>query len=122
MPETGHRCTDSTWFEKKAKGRWAWIAQYAKTNNEIEFVSFDKRRMMRNIAVGSSFSADRVHRLVGARLAFEGKIEKKALQIANHRQRSNVFEEAMHQARIFSEYWSLQWSCEDDDEKFTAKL
>ncbi|VDP02060.1 unnamed protein product [Soboliphyme baturini] len=57
-----------------------------------------------------------------ARLSFKGRIEKKTLQMANHRQRLNAFDEAMLHAYIPDVDCRLNGGCDDYCDKFTKKL
>ncbi|VDP13957.1 unnamed protein product [Soboliphyme baturini] len=52
--------------------------------NEIDFVLFDKRRIIRGTVIMPYFIIGSVHCLVRSRRTFEERIEWKTLQMANH--------------------------------------
>ena len=120
--ETKKLYVGNSWFRKKAKRRWTWIAPNARKKNEIDYLLINTKRILRDVAVVPSFNTGSDHRLIRAKLHFDMKVEKKALQEASKKRRLIKFDKTLLSECISKEDWSIKEDYDEDYAQFVEKL
>ncbi|MFH4984057.1 hypothetical protein AB6A40_010766, partial [Gnathostoma spinigerum] len=96
---------------------WTWVAPNAAKKNEIDYISVDTRRILRDVEVVPSLNVDSDHRLLRAGVSIHIEVENRILHLQRrHRHREIVTK------RLQNEVDKADWSMLEDIDHDYAKL
>lgn len=122
MVETSKLFVGNTWFKKKAKRRWTWIAPNARTKNEIDYFLVDTRRILRDVSVVPSFNTGSDHRMLRARIHIIPAVERRVLQVTSQRGRPKEIDEEEMQRQVELTDWTMGEELDEDYHHLTEKI
>ncbi|XP_029652865.1 craniofacial development protein 2-like [Octopus sinensis] len=122
MAEARRLYIGNSLFGKRERKRWTWISPNSKHRSEIDYILVDKQRILHDVSVVTPFNTGSDHRLMRARVVFDGKKKKMALYLASKGKRVRVYNEVKLQEAIMQENWCQGDGIDDDYNSLIGKL
>ncbi|MFH4973479.1 hypothetical protein AB6A40_000188, partial [Gnathostoma spinigerum] len=118
MAESNKLYIGNSWFKKAPTRKWTWITPSARKKNEIDYILVDKRRILKDVAIISSFDISSDHRLLRAKLEIIAEVEKRTLLPQNGRK----LQQDVNETKLKEATERQDRKFEEDIEKDYAKL
>jgi hypothetical protein len=115
--ETNHLAIANSFYYKKLKKRWTWISPNANVKNEIDYFLVDRKRLIQDVSVVTSFNTGSDHRLLRMKLFFNEVLETRKLQ-ASRTQKTTSLNQQTVQTLVESEKWVDLEDMEEDYAEF----